>query len=72
MSNLQASRDGLVDKCSAGAKEGSFSCRQTIRLLGTQMISEDAGLSFGNAYWPDKEVLLTVTLEQIVKYETEK
>lgn len=60
ISNLQALAEGLVVECCSGAKEGSFSCRKTIQLFGTQIMrTEVAGLSFGNGYWPDKEVLLT-------------
>lgn len=41
ISNLQALAEGLVNECCSGAMEGSFSCRQTIQLFGTQIISED-------------------------------
>lgn len=41
ISNLQALAEGLVNERCSGAKEGSFSCRQTIHLFGIQIISED-------------------------------
>lgn len=49
--------------------------RQSICLepkLSLRMRTKVAGLSFVNCYCPDKEVILTGSLEQIVKCETEK